>query len=115
MKLSDDQFAMLRRTAEEPVSYEDLSDDDVKVLQYLSRLKYVRIDNDSHIHSQDGFSAIVHTPKSASITELGKSVLSEISEDKARFKKTHRLDLIALIISGIALAISLISLLHQFL
>lgn len=109
MKLSDDQLAMLRKTAEEPVSYEGLTDADRIVLKYLASKKFVQIKSVSRSYDHDGVFQSTATPVSASITEEGKAFLATLDSEDLRNRQTRYRANASLIISGLALLIAVLT------
>ena len=55
-----------------------------------------------------------HRPFCASITEAGKSYLAGVAKDNRRYRQTFRIDVAALVISGIALITAIVSVILQY-
>lgn len=111
MKLSKEQLDLLKQSDQRPIVYEGLSQSERDSLSYLSELGYVSIEMALDPHqSNNGVVSLGSTPASASITEKGKAFLATDMEDNLRFQKTNRLATIALILSGIAIIVSIIAL-----
>ena len=110
--LSDDQLQMLIR-CQNPLQFQELSDSEKAICRFLAKQGLVTIKSHTEVsHDSSVFRSVADT---ASITENGKSYLSTAATDAERYKKQRRLDIYALIIAGIALAVSIAALIKSFL